>query len=212
MFESLPTEIRLYSPPREGPLPVHTVAQVRAKAHVPASAADGPVLLEAFKIKPVMGDPAQADYDKNVPDFGSPSVSALRVVDGPQLGPPNGTVSFPFRVGDYVRGQRVESTVLCVFQRHCDAYCSDALSCCLVPGVDKIEGAVGGATFRSLHKVLRCLLRESARTRPSHGPGSCPLISTLSTFAQGSTSDCRTGYSHHQIMALTWARRNLRPA
>jgi hypothetical protein len=34
---------------------------------VPTSAADGPVLLEALEIRPVMGDPGDADYDKMVP-------------------------------------------------------------------------------------------------------------------------------------------------
>ena len=38
-----------------------------AELQVPTSAADRPVLLEALELRPVMGDPGEADYDKMVP-------------------------------------------------------------------------------------------------------------------------------------------------
>ena len=87
-FESLPTEIRKYSHLKENPLPIHTVRYIAAKGHVPVSVAGG------LGDHAACGCPVDEDYAKTVPDFGSPVVAALGVLDGSQQWP------FPIRVSD----------------------------------------------------------------------------------------------------------------
>jgi hypothetical protein len=94
-LKSMPATIRIYSPPNDKPLPIDTVAYVDASCHVPASMALGPILLDATEITGLAGDPTSPDYEKNLPDFKSPRVVGLGIVDGPVQGPPNGIVVFP---------------------------------------------------------------------------------------------------------------------
>jgi hypothetical protein len=91
--------------------PNNSVAYVTAKVSVPAANIGGPILLAASSITPLIGDPAMLNYDQRIPNFEAPLVVTLGIVDGPLRGPPNGVVSFPVQVSDYMRGGKME----CVF-------------------------------------------------------------------------------------------------
>ena len=106
---SIPAEIRKYSPAKEVTLQDKTVAFVVAKLNVPP--AGGPVLLEAWHLAPVPGNPLSPDYTSHVPDFERPMVFGLGVVTAGPDGPPSGAVTFPVTVSNYVRGGMKESTV-----------------------------------------------------------------------------------------------------
>jgi hypothetical protein len=84
------------------------ICTITAKAFVPAANVGGPVLFEAPSITPLIGDPAAPDYDQRIPDFEAPLVVVLGIVDGPLRGPPNGVISCPIWVSDYVRGGKME--------------------------------------------------------------------------------------------------------
>jgi hypothetical protein len=108
---SLPAEIRKYSPASEVVLPENTVAFVVAKMNVPTGKGPTSVLLEAWHITPVPGDPASDGYDDLAPDFCRPLVFALGTVGTGHDGPADGVVSFPVAVSDYVQGGVKEMTV-----------------------------------------------------------------------------------------------------
>jgi hypothetical protein len=116
---SMPAELRKYSPVKEVILRDKTVAYVVAKLNVPP--AGGPLLLEAWHVAPVPGDPSSIDYNAHIPDFERPIVIGLGIVSAGPDGPPGGAVTFPVTVSDYVRGGVKESTVryvvLCSFDR-----------------------------------------------------------------------------------------------
>jgi hypothetical protein len=108
---SLPAEIRKYSPPSEVALPENTVAFVVAKVNVPAGKGPGNVLLEAWHVAPVPGDPTSDGYDERPPDFCRPLIFALGTVGAGHDGPAGGAVMFPVTVSDYVRGSVKEMTI-----------------------------------------------------------------------------------------------------
>ena len=112
-------ELHKYSPVKEVILQDKTVAYVIAKLNVPL--ARGPVLLEAWHVTPVPGDPSSIDYNMRIPDFVRPIVIGLSIVSAGPDGPQGGAVTFPMTVSDYVQGGVKESTiryvVLCLFNR-----------------------------------------------------------------------------------------------
>jgi hypothetical protein len=93
---SIPAEIYKYSPAKEVILEDKTIAYVVAKLNVPS--VGGPVLLEAWHLALVPGNPLSADYTFHIPDFEQPIVVRLGVVAAGPDGPPSGAVTFPVTV------------------------------------------------------------------------------------------------------------------
>lgn len=109
----LPAEIRIYSRSGDPLLPENTVAVVVAKGYVPAGDVAGDLLLDALYIAPFPGNPADRQtYDNSLPDFHWPLLFGLGTVSGASTEMPNGQVSFPVSLSDYVRGTVKASTVL----------------------------------------------------------------------------------------------------
>ena len=100
--------------PKDPILRDHTVAFVVAKFNVPTrDGVDGhtDMLLEAWHIAPVPGDPADPEYDERVIDFEMPLVFALGIVRADHDGTAGGVITFPVTVTDFVRGS-IRETVL----------------------------------------------------------------------------------------------------
>jgi hypothetical protein len=92
-------------------LPEKSVAFVVAKVNAPSGSSLGDILLEAWHIAPVPGNPASDGYDECPPDFCRPLVFALGTVAAGHDGPAGGAVTFPVTVSDYVRGAVKEMTI-----------------------------------------------------------------------------------------------------
>ncbi|KAI6099335.1 hypothetical protein EDD16DRAFT_1718025 [Pisolithus croceorrhizus] len=75
-----PVSLHIYSPFNNVMLPDNTIAFVVAKASVPVSVPHDPVLLEAFLMIPVPGDPSLDGYEQAVPDTPHPMVVGLGAV------------------------------------------------------------------------------------------------------------------------------------
>ncbi|KAI6124542.1 hypothetical protein EDD16DRAFT_1475158 [Pisolithus croceorrhizus] len=111
-----PASLRVCSPFNDVALPDNTVAFVSAKASVPASVPQEPVLLEAFHLAPVPGDPSTDSYEQTVPDFPYPTVIGLGTVSSQPRVLADGTSKvFAALSSDYVRDARLNSVVHCVF-------------------------------------------------------------------------------------------------
>ena len=106
---SMPAEVRKYSTSKDIILQDKTVAYIVAKLNVPP--AGGPILIEAWHVAPVPGDPSSDEYNSHIPDFLRPIVVGLGVVAAGPDALPGGAVTFPVTVSDYVRGGVKESTV-----------------------------------------------------------------------------------------------------
>ncbi|KAI6027247.1 hypothetical protein EDC04DRAFT_2523398, partial [Pisolithus marmoratus] len=75
-----PAMLHVYSPFNNVALPDNTIAFISAKASIPSSIPDEPVLLEGMYVMPVPGDPTSDIYKHAVPNFPYPVVVGLGVV------------------------------------------------------------------------------------------------------------------------------------
>lgn len=123
--DSLPGELRVYSPPGDGILSDNTVAFVAAKsAVVPRSN----VLLEALYVSPAQGDPDSEGYEDALPDMPIPFISALGHVLGPVTSVEADYKAVALSVNEYVRDQQQTSVLQCalhffpIIDGHCDFY------------------------------------------------------------------------------------------
>ena len=107
---SMPAEVRLYSSAKAPILRDDTTAFVVAKLNVPTGDATD-VLLEAWHIAPVPGDPEDRDYDARLIDFEMPLVFALGIVGTGHESPAGGVQTFPVTVTDFVRGGMMETVL-----------------------------------------------------------------------------------------------------
>ena len=82
-----------------------------AKAYIPPGNIAGNVLLEAVHVAPLPGDPSEDSYDDHLPDFAHPLVFGLGTVTAAVDNLPDGRISFPVSLSDYVRGTLKESTI-----------------------------------------------------------------------------------------------------
>ena len=80
----------------------NTVAFVLAKAYVPPGNIAGNVLLEAIHVVPLLGDPSDESYDERMPNFPYPLVLGLGTVTSSVETLPDGRISFPVSLSDYV--------------------------------------------------------------------------------------------------------------
>ena len=99
---SMPVEICKYSPAKEAILQDNTVAYVVAKVNVPAGNGSSTILLEAWHVTPVPGDPASENYNASIPDFIRPIVVGLGIVAAGHDGAAGGAVTFSVTVSDYI--------------------------------------------------------------------------------------------------------------
>jgi hypothetical protein len=128
----------------------------------------GPILLDATEITGLAGDPTSPEYEKNLPDFKSPHVVGLGIVDGPVQGLPNGIVIFPVRLSEFIRGTRLESVILCVHSLP-HGFSSSHL---VIAAADKIKVPTTGKTFQcqplvALFKYVETLSMLSCLGRSS---------------------------------------------
>ena len=93
----------------------NTVAFVVAKLCVPMGEGPTDLLLEAWHIAPVPGDPVNDDYDARLIDFEMPLVFALGTVGTVPDGVSGGVITFPVTVTDFVRGSVRETVLRYVF-------------------------------------------------------------------------------------------------
>ena len=112
---TLPAELRKYSTVNDAILVDDTVAFVVAKAFIPPGNLPGNVLLDAFHVVPMSGDPSSEDYEAHLPDFPLHLVFALGTVTAPHETLPGGMVTFPLLLSEYVRGSMRESILQYVF-------------------------------------------------------------------------------------------------
>ena len=99
---SLPAEIRQYMGTKEPILRENPAAFVVAKLCVPTGEGPTDLLLEAWHIAPVPGDPANDDYDVRLIDFEMPLVFALGTVETVPDGVSGGIITFLVTVTDFV--------------------------------------------------------------------------------------------------------------
>ncbi|KAH7907760.1 hypothetical protein BJ138DRAFT_1014023 [Hygrophoropsis aurantiaca] len=111
--QSLPAEIRAYSPFNDVVHPDNTVAFIVAKAHFPAH---DTLLLDAYHIIPVPGNPSDDSYDNHLPDCPHPFVLGIGSVPVKTDVLADG-VSKAFEVitSEYVRDSVKSTSVQCVF-------------------------------------------------------------------------------------------------
>jgi hypothetical protein len=114
---AIPTELRKYSPVNNTTLQDDTVAFVVARAFAPPRGVFGKVLLDAYHIVPMPGDPSSDSYDEQLPDFPNPLVFAMGVVTSRPAtcdtvpGLPGSVMTFTLTLSEYVRGGAKESTL-----------------------------------------------------------------------------------------------------
>lgn len=99
---TLPAELRKYSTVNDAILVDDMVAFVVAKAFIPPGNLPGNVLLDAFHVVPMSGDPSSEDYEAHLPDFPLHLVFALGTVTAPHETLPGGMVTFPLLLSEYV--------------------------------------------------------------------------------------------------------------
>ncbi|KAI6000454.1 hypothetical protein EDD15DRAFT_2159853 [Pisolithus albus] len=111
-----PASLRVYSPINGVIFPDNTVAFVSAKASVPVNIPAEPVLLEAFHLVPVPGDPSVDGYEDGVPDLPYPVVVGMGSVTTQAWLLSDGmSKAFTVVSSDYVCDAKMEATVSCVF-------------------------------------------------------------------------------------------------
>ncbi|KAI5985908.1 hypothetical protein EDC04DRAFT_2512288, partial [Pisolithus marmoratus] len=99
-----PAMLHVYSPFNDVALPDNTVAFVSAKASIPSSIPDKPVLLEGMYVVHIPGDPTSDVYEHTIPDFPYPMVVGLGVVATQPWTLANGTSkAFTVVSTDYVQ-------------------------------------------------------------------------------------------------------------
>ncbi|OBZ78496.1 hypothetical protein A0H81_02027 [Grifola frondosa] len=106
---SFPAELRIYSPLNDTPLVDNTVAFVVAKAHFPKHA---PVLLDAYHVVAVPGDPGSDTYDDGIPDLQHPLIFGLGNVSRKfDVLPGQNVKAFEVLTTEYVRDTSKSSTI-----------------------------------------------------------------------------------------------------
>jgi hypothetical protein len=108
----LPADLRVFTRLTDPIYPDFTLAFVIAKSYIPAGDVPGDLLLDALYIAPFPGDPGdREEYDNALPDFRWPVIFGLGTVAGSSDDEPDGQVSFPVAVSEYVRGSMKSSTI-----------------------------------------------------------------------------------------------------
>jgi hypothetical protein len=97
---TIPADLRIYSPMNDVLHADDTVAFIYARAHLPNNS---PALLDASHIVACPGDPTDNDYEDSVPDLPHPFVIALGHVTGRASHSANGSRLFPIATSEYVR-------------------------------------------------------------------------------------------------------------
>ncbi|KAI6022836.1 hypothetical protein PISMIDRAFT_101100 [Pisolithus microcarpus 441] len=111
-----PASLHVHSPFKDAMLPDNTVVFISAKVSVPLCVLNKPILLEAFHLVVVPGNPSAKDYEQSVPDFPYPVVVGLGTVTSQAQILADG-MSWAFSVlsTDYVCDAKLESTVVHIF-------------------------------------------------------------------------------------------------
>ena len=99
---SMLAKICKYSPAKEAILQDNTVAYVVAKVNILAGNGSSIILLKAWHVTPVPGNPASENYNASIPDFIRPIVVGLRIVAADHNGAAGGAVTFSVTVSDYI--------------------------------------------------------------------------------------------------------------
>ncbi|KAH9988676.1 hypothetical protein BJV77DRAFT_949311 [Russula vinacea] len=110
----LPGEVRYYTRATDSVCADNSVAFMVAKGYIPAANVPGDILLDAMRLVPFPGDPSLDGYDDYLPEFFSPLIFGHGSVSASSKDLPNGQVSFPVSVAEYVRGATRQSTILYV--------------------------------------------------------------------------------------------------
>ncbi|KAI6029970.1 hypothetical protein EDC04DRAFT_2501128, partial [Pisolithus marmoratus] len=111
-----PAMLCIYSPFNDVALPDNTIAFISAKASIPSSVPDEPVLLEGMYVIPIPGDPTSDVYEHAVPNFPYPVVVGLGVISTqPQTLSDGTSKEFTIISTDYVQDMRMMLIVCCFF-------------------------------------------------------------------------------------------------
>ncbi|KAI0640433.1 hypothetical protein C8Q79DRAFT_921702, partial [Trametes meyenii] len=115
--DSIPAELRVYSPPNDTPLPDDTIVFLVAKLHLrPNDSA----LLDAVQLFPVPGNPSSETYQDNVPDMPYPNIYAIGVVQGKHEVLADGkSRGFTLNVSERVHDTAKDSILQCVLSVSC---------------------------------------------------------------------------------------------
>jgi len=108
---SLPAELRNYSPVNDTVFQDNTVTFMLAKVYVPPGNIAGNVLLEAIHVVPLPGDPSDKSYNKHLPNFPYPLKLGLGTVTSLVETLPDGCISFPVSLSDYMQGNLKQSVL-----------------------------------------------------------------------------------------------------
>ena len=104
----LGTDVRVYSPRYDVPLPDNTVVFLVGRI---CTSAGGNALIDVLHLAPFPGDPSDPDYDSHLPDEPNPYIVILGVVVGQAEDLPDGGRAFRVEAQAHVCGQSRTSVI-----------------------------------------------------------------------------------------------------
>jgi len=176
---ALPAQLRVYSPQHDTPLADGTVAFVVAKAAFPPHST---VLLDAYFMIPIPGDPSSESYDDALPDMPYPLLFGLGSVPSKTEQCSNGTRAFQVSVAEYVRDSSKASNIECVYTtpRWTNAPSPNVNSTVEFIGICARVTSTGVPSIDLLNIVLNAGTQPSA---PPAQPPNTPKRKRFSAFA-----------------------------